>query len=199
MNKNQFVKFTIESYHEIEITLRQEVAVSVVVILKDDSTNQMFWKLSKVEELLLWRDGLVRATIVKVVNSDQKPRLMRFDEMKCHKLAFLSVGYTCSPDVKQPQGVWQKFCCYCCQLRNQLTRTRYSIHFRHDTRIDLNTWLTFIPCDHFKLIRFKWVVHTLVFQCNYVAIKRMNGKDWLYLFYDTRWSTSGHWQSRLVT
>ena len=41
-----------ESYHEIEITLRPEVAVRDVVILKDDLTNQMFWKLAKVEELL---------------------------------------------------------------------------------------------------------------------------------------------------
>ena len=37
----------------------------------------MFWKLAKVEELLPGRDGLVRAAIVKVVNSDKRPRLMR--------------------------------------------------------------------------------------------------------------------------
>ena len=54
-----------------------EVAVGDVVILKIDSTNQMFWKLAKVEELLMGRDGLVRAAIVKVGNSDQKPCLMR--------------------------------------------------------------------------------------------------------------------------
>ena len=54
-----------------------EVAVGDVVILKGDSTNRMFWKLAKVEELLPGRDGLVRAAIVKVANSDQKPRLMR--------------------------------------------------------------------------------------------------------------------------
>ena len=59
VDKNLFVKFTRESYHEIEITLRPEVAVRDVVILKDDLTNQMFWKLAKVEELLPWSDGLV--------------------------------------------------------------------------------------------------------------------------------------------
>ena len=37
----------------------------------------MFWKLAKVEELLPGRDGHIRAAIVKVVNSDKRPRLMR--------------------------------------------------------------------------------------------------------------------------
>ena len=54
-----------------------EIAAGDVVILKGDSTNRMFWKLAKVEELLPGRDGLVRAAIVKVANSDQKPRLIR--------------------------------------------------------------------------------------------------------------------------
>lgn len=37
----------------------------------------MFWKLVKVEELLLGRDGFVRVVIVKVVNSDKRFCLMR--------------------------------------------------------------------------------------------------------------------------
>ena len=54
-----------------------QIAVGDIVILKNDTTNRMFWKLAKVEELLPGRDGLVRAAIVKVANSDQRPRLMR--------------------------------------------------------------------------------------------------------------------------
>jgi len=37
----------------------------------------MFWKLARVEELLPGREGLVRAAIVKVGNSDKRPRLIR--------------------------------------------------------------------------------------------------------------------------
>ena len=55
----------------------EEIAVGDIVILKSDSSNRMFWKLAKVEELLPGRDGFVRAAIVKVANSDKRPCLMR--------------------------------------------------------------------------------------------------------------------------
>ena len=54
-----------------------QIAVGDIVILKNDTTNRMFWKLANVEQLLPGRGGLVRAAIVKVANSDQRPRLMR--------------------------------------------------------------------------------------------------------------------------
>lgn len=54
-----------------------EIAVGDIVILKSDTTNRMFWKLARVEELLTGRDGHARAAVVKVSNSDQRPRLMR--------------------------------------------------------------------------------------------------------------------------
>ena len=52
-----------------------EIAVGDVVILKNDSTQRMFWKLAVVEELLPGKDGIVRAARVKVANADRNPRL----------------------------------------------------------------------------------------------------------------------------
>ena len=41
----------------------------MLVVLKDDFTKRMFWKLAVVEEPLMGRDGQVRPAIVKVINS----------------------------------------------------------------------------------------------------------------------------------
>lgn len=53
------------------------IDVGDVVILKNESTNRMFWKLAKVEQLLPGKDGLVRAAVIKVSNSDRNPRLLK--------------------------------------------------------------------------------------------------------------------------
>ena len=52
-----------------------EIAVGDVLILRNDSTPWMFWKLTLVEELLPDRDGIVRAAWVKVVNAERNPRI----------------------------------------------------------------------------------------------------------------------------
>ena len=46
-----------------------------VVILRNESTPRMFWKLALVKELLPGRDGIVRAAQVKVVNAERNPRI----------------------------------------------------------------------------------------------------------------------------
>jgi hypothetical protein len=48
-----------------------------IVILKNESTNRAFWKLGKVEGLITGRDGKVRAVIVKVTGSKNRPTLLR--------------------------------------------------------------------------------------------------------------------------
>ena len=50
-----------------------DIVVGDVVILKNDSTNRMFWKLAKVELLLTRKDGIVRAALIKVSNSHRIP------------------------------------------------------------------------------------------------------------------------------
>ena len=37
----------------------------------------MFWKLAKVEHLLTGKDGIVKAALIKVSNSDRNPRLLK--------------------------------------------------------------------------------------------------------------------------
>ena len=54
-----------------------DIAVGDVVILKNDSTNRMLWELAKVERLLTGKDGIVRAALIKVSNSDRNPRLLK--------------------------------------------------------------------------------------------------------------------------
>ena len=45
-----------------------------IVILKDDTTKRLFWKLAVVHELLPGRDGKVRAAVVKVGAADEGKR-----------------------------------------------------------------------------------------------------------------------------
>ena len=55
----------------------QEISVGDIVLLKNDSTNRIHWKISKVEELIPGADGKVRAAIVKVGNGDKRPTYLR--------------------------------------------------------------------------------------------------------------------------
>ena len=47
------------------------------VLIKNDSTNRVFWKMGKVEELIPGEDGKVRAAVVKVGSSMKQPTLLR--------------------------------------------------------------------------------------------------------------------------
>ena len=55
----------------------QEISVGDIVLLKNDSTNRIHWKIARVEELIPGADGKVRAAIVKVGNSDKRPTYLR--------------------------------------------------------------------------------------------------------------------------
>ena len=46
-------------------------------MLKNDSTNRIYWKLAKVEELIYSADGKVRAAVVKVANNTNRPVYLR--------------------------------------------------------------------------------------------------------------------------
>ena len=43
------------------------------MILKDDATKKMYWKLAVVEELISGRDGQIRAAIIRIIDCDSKP------------------------------------------------------------------------------------------------------------------------------
>lgn len=48
-----------------------------IVIVKNDSSKRIFWKLAVVEDLLRGEDGNVRAAIIRVANSKGKPKKLR--------------------------------------------------------------------------------------------------------------------------
>jgi len=51
--------------------------VGDIVILKDDTTKRVFWKLAVIGELLTGKDGQARAAVVKVINSDGRQTRLR--------------------------------------------------------------------------------------------------------------------------
>ncbi|XP_022778270.1 uncharacterized protein LOC111319803 [Stylophora pistillata] len=54
-----------------------DIAIGDVVILKNDTSNRMFWKLAKVDELLPGKDGNIRAAIIDVSSADHIPCLLK--------------------------------------------------------------------------------------------------------------------------
>ena len=55
----------------------QEILIGDIVLLKNDSTKRIFWKLARVEELIPGADGRVRAAIVQVGSDDKPPSYLR--------------------------------------------------------------------------------------------------------------------------
>ena len=53
------------------------ISVGDIVVVKSDSTKRAFWKLARVEELLISKDGKIRAARVKVANSERNPTCIR--------------------------------------------------------------------------------------------------------------------------
>ena len=43
-----------------------------IVILKEEGTARAFWKLAKVVETLVGRDGLIRTAKIKLLSSDKQ-------------------------------------------------------------------------------------------------------------------------------
>ena len=69
--------------HEYLLSIRQStkanntdvadvIAVGDIVILKNESTKRIFWKIAKVEELIRSEDDGVRSAKIRVLNSDNR-------------------------------------------------------------------------------------------------------------------------------
>ena len=56
---------------------RPVIAIGDIVILKNDHTSRLFWKLGIVEELMAGKDGKVPAALVKVANQRKKLSRLR--------------------------------------------------------------------------------------------------------------------------
>jgi len=48
-----------------------------VVIVKDDVTKRLFWKLAVVTEVICGNDNQIRAAVVRVADPQGKPSLLR--------------------------------------------------------------------------------------------------------------------------
>ena len=57
---------------------RDVIVEGDIVILKNESTKRLFWKIAKVEELIRSIDGVVRSAKIRVLNSEtRKPIIIR--------------------------------------------------------------------------------------------------------------------------
>jgi hypothetical protein len=55
-----------------QASCRNEISVGDVVILKNDSTARVFWKLAKIESLITSKDNVVRSATVRVLDKENK-------------------------------------------------------------------------------------------------------------------------------
>jgi len=55
----------------------QQVEVGDVVILKNDTTKRVYWKLVIVESVIDSKDGTSRAAIIRVVNTEGRSQLLK--------------------------------------------------------------------------------------------------------------------------
>ena len=67
--RNEYLLSLRETARVLHGPERQVIAIGDVVVLKNDSTSRMFWKLARVKELIESKDGVIRAAKICVVNS----------------------------------------------------------------------------------------------------------------------------------
>ena len=67
--RNEYLLSLRETARVLHGPERQVISVGDVVVLKNDSTSRMFWKLARVKELIESTDGVIRAAKVCVLNS----------------------------------------------------------------------------------------------------------------------------------
>ena len=56
---------------------RPSVRIGDIVIVKDDNTKRIFWKMARVVELLKGSDGVARAALINVSNGNGPPRILK--------------------------------------------------------------------------------------------------------------------------
>ncbi len=69
--RKEYLQSLRESSRASKGSVDNMIDVGDVVVLKDDKSTRVLWKLAKVEELIRSRDNVIRAAKVRVVNSDE--------------------------------------------------------------------------------------------------------------------------------
>ena len=69
--KNEYLLSIREGSHAIHGKERETIAVGDIVILKEDGTPRLFWKLAKIKDLIQSADGIIRAARIQLVRGDK--------------------------------------------------------------------------------------------------------------------------------
>ena len=75
--KNEYLLGIREALSSTITSEKPNIEVGDVVVLKDDQTKRQFWKLARIEELIVGRDGNIRAAKVRVPNEKGTSLLTR--------------------------------------------------------------------------------------------------------------------------
>ena len=75
--KNEYLLAIREALSSTITSEKPNIEVGDVVVLKDDQTKRQFWKLARIEELIIGRDGNIRAAKVRVPNDKGTSLLIR--------------------------------------------------------------------------------------------------------------------------
>ena len=75
--KNEYLLGIREALSSTITSEKPDIEVGDVVVLKDDQTKRQFWKLARIEELIVGRDGNIRAAKVRVPNEKGTSLLTR--------------------------------------------------------------------------------------------------------------------------
>ena len=70
--RREYLLSILESARARSNKVKDVISVGDVVILKNENTKRLFWKLSKVEELIRSEDGVVRSAKIRVLNSETR-------------------------------------------------------------------------------------------------------------------------------
>ena len=93
--KNEYLLSLMEKYRPRDGSLfNPDIQVNDICILRDSQSKRAFWKLCKVEQLVVGRDGSVRSAKVAVLSNDSKKLLLR----PLKHLIPLEIRATSSPD-----------------------------------------------------------------------------------------------------
>ena len=67
--KNEYLIALRETLSSDKAGKKPDIEVGDIVVLKDDQTKRQFWKLARVEELIIGRDNVIRAAKIRVPNA----------------------------------------------------------------------------------------------------------------------------------
>ena len=76
--KRDYIPFELREHRQAKLKKNgPTIKIGDVVIVKDDNTKRLFWKLGKVVELLKGKDGIARAALINISCGSGLPKILR--------------------------------------------------------------------------------------------------------------------------